>query len=230
MRSGDTPFPLKENGEIDKVEIRRIYDKSEKIQWKAFCEEVGYDQEYSYRHLAVQTWVREKRYRIAQERASDLQEMLDEVRPKITKDILKTIRAYPEAHDELLKLLNNTRIVLNNEMAEYVKSLAEAKQQGREPPQLRKGFVGDLCSLTMAITQCSASKYRSLLLNNASLQLTQEKIEQEANIGGEEAKQTGNPLTFEVIGFENADPKDLDALFKRYVDQPRPKELTDESN
>jgi hypothetical protein len=220
-------FPLTPDGEIDKEAVYQLFRKSRFIRWKLFCEEHGFDPDQQ-RTFPVHQWIREKRFDAAQETANHLQEMLDEAKPKISEDIIRTLRDYPKAHDDLLKILENTRIALNNEMAEYVVSCQKAKQQNRSMPILRDGFVKDITNLTSALTQLTSSKHRSLLLTNVTFQMFQEKVQQESNFQIDEEKPTANPLTFEIMGFENAGAKDLEELFHRYIDPPQRKEQVDE--
>lgn len=223
VRQETSGFPLNAEGEIDKEQARKLYDASVHVAWTPFVQEMGWDLVRSRSVFPSVQWVKEKRFRLARDQAESLQAQLDQARPRINADLVRTLEEYPQAHDKLLRVVNAATIALNNEMADFMKKTMESQARGQGSPQVRKGLIGEVMALSMALDRLTTSKYKALLISDQTVKAVVEKAELDQQVEtGKEADQV-NPLRFEVMGWEQITPDRLDHFYRQYFDPPQPK-------
>lgn len=209
-------FPKTPDGGIDRSAVKDLFDQSPHIEWTPFAQSLGWDPVISRATFPTARWIKEKRFREAKKQAELLADTLHQNKPKITEDILRTLRDYPAAHDKFLKIIEAQRAILEQEIAQHIQRI---KNGGS--PRPRKGIIGEILALTMALERVSSSKYKSLLLTDLTVKgietQAQEQIN-EAPVG--DAPKENTAMEFEVIGWENITEKQLEDLYHQYLDPP----------
>lgn len=226
----DTPgkyggLPTTPEGEVDKARAKALYDASLHVEWTPFCAAVSWDPVGSRARLPIARWVKEKRYRLAKQQAEELKDILQQNKPLIAQDIVKTLRDYPYEHDEFLKLLKAARIALSNEMAVHMRKTQLALNLKKDPDPLRKGMVHEIQALAISLSAITQSKHRSLLLGDMTIRGIEVQTEEDISRLPESAKheQKVGIDDFTVMGWEAITPAQLDDFFGRYFDKPQPR-------
>jgi hypothetical protein len=215
-------FPLTQGGTVDKAAVKELYDRSVHIEWTPFAQSMGWDPVRSRALFPTSRWIKEKRFSQAKLHAETLHDQLQRNKPKISEDIIRTLRTYPEAHDKFLTLLEGARVILNNELAEMMKKTQAAVAGQGKMPEVRKGFIADIAMLSGSMKSLTESKYRSLLLTDLTIRAIDEQTQAEINRPPEQAiTDNARPtFDFEIMGMENISVQDLEKLHHRYYDRP----------
>lgn len=207
--------------ETDEVKIK--YMASAHVDWYKFCEEVGLDpsnrNHYPYLH-----WRDEKRKILAQKQAEELSEMLFDRRFRWHKDVVKTLRDYPETSDIAHQLIRARLQTIVQSLNDDIKKkpVFETNEKTGKKTKVRQTFADttstELYTLASAIKQVTESKHRSLLLGDWSAKLAEAETQRESEKDVSEAP----GITIEVIGKEGGlAPEDIEQMVRTYIDQAK---------
>lgn len=190
-----------------------LYMSSDHVEWWPFIKEQRWEKDkrlQSEIEKPFKGWSFDKRRLLAQQRAEEISDAVFHHRADWHKDVLKTLKEYPEVNDAILGLI---KIKTN----EYI---AMARQPGR----LNGVKPSDLAALAMAQKIVTESKHKSLLINEWSFK-TAETYSDPKQFGTEEEKVKDQTVTMELKGGGQLTMDEVKQLFLDYLDKPEIKTI-----
>lgn len=201
-------------------QVKQLYMRSPHIEWISFANHMKWDNVSSRNSYPVADWVQEKKHILAREQAEQIAELIFDHRSRWHRDVLKTLREYPEANDAMLgilkKRLNDMIQIINEDEQNKIEA---AKKGEAYSPEFRKIKTGDLLALTAAIKTVTESKHKSLLINDWSVKVA-EQFTDPNQFEIDETKLKDTNWTIEVIGGENLTANQMQKFLGDYYDRP----------
>lgn len=204
----------------DKETARRLYFESRHVSWVDFASEQGWDIHGSRLKYPVANWAAEKRQKIAEAHVEDVKASVFEHRITYRKDVLRTLRDYPETNDAIHQLIRR-------KVADITREVAESKT-GKKVVLDKKGKQvevdildsEELVKLALAMKTITESKHRSLLLSDVVARVA-EQAPPTVETGEEEGEDAASQgFRLEVMGMGEVSLRDLQRLQLEYVDRP----------
>lgn len=201
-------------------QVKQIYMASANLEWIPFAKSMGWDPNSTREQYPVAEWIYQKKQALAREQSEQISELIFDHRSRWHRDVLKTLRDYPEANDAVLGVLKtriNDMIQIINE-DENEKVLA-AQRGEKYDPRFRKVKTSELLALSAAVKTITESKQRSLLIHDWSVKVA-EQFTDPKQFEAEENKMKDVGWKIEVIGGENITSKEMQELMAKYYDKP----------
>lgn len=217
---GPNSPPRTNEGAIDVERVKAMFMASKAVEWAPFAASLGWDPNSSRQRYPTAAWVQEKKLLLAQLQAEEISQLVFEHRGHWHKDVLKTLKDYPEANDVMLGIIQqrmNAIIRTVNSDMEKQKLAAQAGETYE--PEFAKVKTSELFQLTLALKTVTESKHRSLLINDWSVKVA-ETFTDPAQFQKAEEKMQDKEWTVEVIGGENIKSSDLQSFMMKYIDKP----------
>lgn len=199
--------------------VKQLYMASEHFELSAFFDSVNFDTEMRNivrKEYPSQMWVKQKKDEFARAEAEKISDAVFSYKGEWHREVLKTLRDYPKVNDAMLKIL----MYRINEYIRMINEDQEAAQGGRKKRKSEFSKVGnkDLLSLVNAVQILTASKHKSLLVNDWSFKTADSFIEL-LDVSDDVTKNT-RAWNIELLGGENLTGKELQALTSKWYDKP----------
>lgn len=188
------------------------------VEWFAFARSMGWDPVSSKKGLGVKSWIIKKKEILSQEHSVQIAEAVFHHKSRWHQDVLTTLREYPKASDAMLEILKAKM----NQVIKAIKAdeLAEKLPQHQRPESEFKKFTsGELACLASAIRTVTETKYKSLLLADWNIKVSEAVSTPEA-MKKEQEKSIDAEWTIEVMGHEKMKAKDLQNALNEWYDRP----------
>lgn len=215
VRSDGTSYVLPSEDQA-----KQIYMSSKHISWSDFAESMGWDAHSTQDKFKSGEWVSQKKEELAKKQAEQIGTLLFDHRSRWHKNVLQTLRDYPDAVDRCMAIV----MARENEIIEYInhdiKEKKDAEKQNREPNlKFKKVKTGEITSLAMALKTIVETKHKSLLINDWSVKVA-EQFTDPQQWDQEDFKMKDTGWTIEVMGAEKMKTKELKEFVNSYYDQP----------
>lgn len=202
-------------------QIKQIYMASKHLEWIPFALSMNWDPTTTREQYPTAAWISEKKTKLAQHQAEEIAELVFDHRSRWHRDVLKTLRDYPEASDALLGVIkareNELIGMINHDMEE--KRLAA--QEGREPVlKFTKVKTNELVALSIALKNVTETKHKSLLINDWSVKVA-EQFTDPTQFERSETKMKDTGWKLEVIGGENITAAQMQEFLGKWYDKPQ---------
>lgn len=223
------PFKVVRTGESVVVQptpeqIRQLYMASPHIEWIPFAKSMKWDHQKTRAEMPVSEWITEKRNLLAREQAETLAEMVFEHRGRWHKDVLNTLRDYPQANDAMLGILkqrmNDLIQTINGDRDAFMK-WSQNNDVNKPPfvPAFQKIKTSELTDLTIALSTVTQAKHKSLLLGDWSVSVA-EQFTDPSQFEKEADKIKDNEWKVEIIGGENLTNEQMQQFLGQWYDKP----------
>lgn len=201
--------PKTEHGSVDKEKVREMFDASEFVEWTPFARSLGWDPIGTRNDFPVNLWITEKKKRLALESTEELSNILWFHRDRWQREVMKTLRDYPESAEFLHGLIRKKAAFLKQKMDQDLESVKTA----------------ELAQLATALNICREAHQRSLLIQDWDVKVAEEQVAHGNEASGVHER-TGYKIT--IKGFGEVTPRDIEDLKLRYHD-PEPETPLQES-
>lgn len=219
------PFRVVKSGESvlakpSEDTVKQIYMASGHLEWIPFAKSQNWDPVASRSNYPVTDWIVQKKEALAKEQAEQIAELVFDHRSRWHREVLKTLRDYPEAAEAMLGIIKqreNELIIMINEDMEERKNASVEK---REPNlKFSKVKTSELLSLAAALKVVTETKHKSLLINDWSVKIA-EQFTDPAQFEREETKMKDVGWKLEVIGGENLTMPQMQEFLGQWYDKP----------
>lgn len=201
--------------------VKQLYMASGHLEWIPFAQSMKWDPTTTRDQFPVADWIHQKKEQLARTQAEQISELVFDHRSRWHREVLKTLRDYPEAVDAALGIIKHRE----NELIAMINSDMEEKQraqiEGREPHlKFPKVKTSELLALATAVKVATEAKHKSLLINDWSVKVA-EQFTDPKQFEREEEKLKDTEWKIEVIGGENLTTAQMQEFIGRYYDKPR---------
>jgi hypothetical protein len=201
--------------------IKQIFMKSSNLEWIPFAKSMKWDPvESRAQYPECTQWIEEKKQILAREQAEHIAELVFDHRSNWHRNVLKTLREYPEANDAILGIIKK-RIngIIKTINADDEGAIIAAQSGIPYEEKFAKVKTSELLSLAAAMKVVTESKHRSLLISDWSVKVAEQftdpkQFEQNA----EKLKDTA--WTIQVMGAENLTSGDMQNFLSKWYDKP----------
>lgn len=214
--------PRNENGGFDKEKIEEMFFQSDTLSWTQFCYSQGWDPFALRGKLPSGSWVKKKKKLVWAEHAEAFESFSFDHIQVWKRDVLYTMRYYPKAID---KLKDITDIAINDLIRDY--NAQSGKKKKIDSVRLER--------LSRTVIMLQEAKYRSLLIDNITIQNAQDPdgFDEETKknkLSGKtqqqiEKDEVNERFTFEIAGSENMTKDQLEDFMReqreKYMDPPQ---------
>lgn len=200
--------------------VKQLFMASPHLEWIPFADSMNWDAGTTRDLYPVSDWISQKKDQLARRQSEQIAELLFDHRSRWHRDVLKTLRDYPEAADAMLGIIkhreNELIGMINHDMEE--KSLAQV--EGRQANlRFSKVKTSELLSLSAALKVAVETKHKSLLISDWSVRVA-EQFTDPKQFEREENKMKDTGWKLEVIGGENLTVPQMQQLLGQYYDSP----------
>lgn len=215
-KGGDGEMPKRPDGSVDVEEVRRLFMESGHKSWRPFANSMGWEYTQSRHRFPVNDWIREKLRKIHQEHLEEYAGQIFEVQEKIARDVMKSIRDYPEGIDRIKQLVDW-------KVAAYTNMIALEQQKGIKPQDSvlhDKITTMELDRLSTAISRLTEAKYKSLMLHDFRISAEMDKADTKLAEGSQASIESQQGLiVWKIKGGDNLTEKDYQNLWNEYMDR-----------
>jgi hypothetical protein len=190
----------------DQTAIREAYDKSDILDWRSFANSVGLDVDRTTHQLPTRKWVQEKRARIHEIQAESLMDELFDYKSVWHKEVIKTLRTYPQGADLAYKVATRLLLKLDKQI--------ESNTYDEEYISLN--VKNAVSALKMAVE----TKHKTLLLNQWEIKRVEDEFKQTDALPTSENFE----WKMELVGGEKLTSKQMQRLIDQYIDKPSKEE------
>lgn len=232
-RKASGPVPPKlPDGNIDKEKVKQLFLASGHVEWKPFCEAMGWDIIQSYHTFPVKEWSDEKKHILAARQAEEISNNLFGYKSNWHKEVLKTLRIYPQAQDVMLAIIQTRQqqyvgmIERDKQKMAIHQELVKKNPTAEHPlPPLEFAAVknNEIFQLSLALKTVTASKYGSLLLNRWSVKDAEDFATPQGNLENSDAQtaREDRDWVIELTGGEQITKKEMEGFMQRFLDPPQ---------
>lgn len=209
--AGSQKPPEPEQEIVDPKQAMRLkYMDSSHVEWAPFAREQGMDAVRSRSNYPVHIWIMEKRRVLAQREAEELAGIIFTHKSRWQREVLKTLKEYPEAHDGMMAIVK-TRM---KEMLDDVREDVTHKTK-----KFRENWAtSEIATLAVALKTLTESKYKSLCIHDWNIKMVEEEVDN--SIQGQIASEEDKGWTIEVMGGHNMTNAEVERMLTNYLDKP----------
>lgn len=223
-KRGKRPLQVVKSGSVlaepSEDQVKQIFMASRNLEWIPFAKSQNWDPIKTRSKFPVSEWITQKKEALAREQSEQIAELLFDHRSRWHKDVLKTMRDYPEAADAVLGIINQKQ----NQYIKMIQADREEEQKAakekREPNfKFDKVKTGELLALASALKIATETKHKSLLISDWSVAVA-EQFTDPAQFEREEAKMKDTSWKFEIMGGESLTSAQMEGLLSKWYDKP----------
>lgn len=207
-------------------QMKQLYMASSHLEWGTFARSMGWNAETAEQlnsHYDAWEWVTKKKEILAREQAEQIAELVFDHKSRWHRDVLKTLKDYPEANDAVLA-------IIKRRINDIVRVIREDESRGAGANgEFKKVQTKELLALASAMKTVTEAKHKSLMIDNWNIQIADKFSEPIERL---ESDLTPTSWKIEVIGGEKLDTKQMQEFMSRYYDKPQlhsPDELLKEA-
>lgn len=200
--------------------VKQLFMASPHLEWIPFADSMNWDAGTTRDLYPVSEWIAQKKDQLARRQSEQIAELLFDHRSRWHRDVLKTLRDYPEAADAMLGIIKHRENELIGMINHDMEEKSAAKVEGRAPNlKFSKVKTSELLSLSAALKVAVETKHKSLLINDWSVRVA-EQFTDPKQFEREEHKMKDTGWKLEVIGGENLTVPQMQQLLGQYYDNP----------
>lgn len=203
-------------------QMKQLYMASSHLEWGPFARSMGWEQDLAEQlkvKYSAWDWIAKKKEILAREQAEQIAELVFDHKSRWHRDVLKTLKDYPEANDAVLA-------IIKRRINDIVRVIRDDENRGLGPNgDFKKVQTRELLALASAMKTVTESKHKSLMIDNWNIQVADKFSEPVEKI---EDELLATNWRIEVIGGEKLDSKQMQEFLGRYYDKPKlhqPEEL-----
>lgn len=204
-------LPKHRNGRINVDAIREEYFKSEHVEWTPFANSMNWDAMQSRQNVPALRWIEEKKFKILSEQSEILADTVFKHKTRWHAEVVETLKKYPELNENMKAII---LIKMNRIWAK-----ASVGQKTGDWTAFDKIQSNEILSLTMAVKGITESKYKSLMLQNWTVQIAEEEMKPQEPQSIEYKMGDAN-FEITVIGGEKLYGRDLQNFINQHRDKP----------
>lgn len=221
-------YPRTEDNKVDKDKIKKEFMESRHYSWTAFALDKKWPVVKTQQDLPTNKWVDDKKKEFATVQGELLTDSMFQQRFNYNKQVIETLKSYPQDHDRIRNILLYSVMQWEKDIKEDIETEAKLPKGHRLQENERKFRVKpfDLLSMTGAIHKLTESKYKSLLMNDWSMRMSEEFNPKDQK---EKALEKNEGFEVTLIGGNKLTEQQIKGYIEQYIDKP-PQDIDEPEN